>query len=189
MMRNYMNLFFVAVTTILLAASCNTTPNTQRTVNPETAQLTRTVAAEAKAIQVKFEGKTITLNTEDIVGTAQAMSAEDQDAQKLMAVGNSLMAAEKEAQVLDVNFTMSEEPVENGMFIFGIQTDEAKDLTIEMLDEEGFTTVANNQFQVTQGNNYKALNVQSLDNGSYNFRLKDAQGKELNRKVMIAGQE
>lgn len=188
MMRNYMNLFFVAVATILLAASCNTTPETTAP-DAENAQLTRTVASEAKAIQVEFEGKTITLNTEDIVGNAQAMSAEDQDAQKLMAVNNSLMAAEKTAQVLDVNFTMSEEPVENGMFIFGIETEEAKDLTLEMLDEEGFNTVANNQFQVNQGNNYKALNVQSLDNGTYNFRLKDSQGKELNRKVMIAGQE
>jgi hypothetical protein len=75
------------------------------------------------------------------------------------------------------------------MFIFGIQSENEKDLTIEMLDEEGFAMVANNQFKVTEGNNYKALNVQSLDNGSYNFRLKDDQGKELNRKVMIAGQE
>lgn len=188
-MRNYMNLFLAATATILLTVSCNTTPENKKTVNPETAQLTRTVASDAKAIQVEFEGKTITLNTEDIVGTAQAMSAEDQDAQKLMAVNNSLMGAEKEAQTLEVNFTMSEEPVENGMFIFGIEAEEAKDLTIEMLDEEGFTTVANNQFQITQGNNYKALNVQSLDNGTYNFRLKDNQGKELNRKVIIAGQE
>lgn len=189
MMRNYMNLFFAAAATILLAASCNTTTPETKTVDPKDAQLTRTVAVEAKAIQVEFEGKTITLNTEDIVGTAQAMSAEDQDAQKLMAVGSSLMAAEKEAQILDVNFTMSDDPVQNGMFIFGIETEEAKDLTIEMLDEEGFTTVANNQFQVNQGNNYKALNVQSLDNGTYNFRLKDAQGKELNRTVKVAGQE
>jgi hypothetical protein len=189
MMRNYMNLFFVAVATILLAASCDTTPETSQNVNPENAQLTRTVASEAKAIQVEFEGKTITLNTEDIVGTAQAMNAADADAAKLAAVNNSLMAAEKEAQALDVTFTMSEEPVENGMFIFGIQSENEKDLTIEMLDEEGFAMVANNQFKVTEGNNYKALNVQSLDNGSYNFRLKDDQGKELNRKVMIAGQE
>ncbi len=189
MMRNYMNLFFVAAATILLAASCNNSPETSKTVTPENAQLTRTVAAEAKAIQVEFEGKTITLNTEDIVGKAQAMSAEDQDAAKLQALNGAFMGAEKEAQILDVNFTMSEEPVENGMFIFGIETQEAKDLVIEMLDEEGFAMVANNEFKVTEGNNYKALNVQSLDNGSYNFRLKDGSGKELNRTVMIAGQE
>lgn len=189
MMRKYMNLFFAATATLLLAASCDTAPQTQKTVDLESAKLTRTVASEAKAIQVEFEGKTITLNTEDIVGTAQAMSAADQDAQKLMAVSSSLAAAEKEAQILDVNFVMSDEPVENGMFIFGIETEEAKELTMEVLDEEGFSTVANNQFQVNQGNNYKALNVQSLDNGSYNFRLTDKQGRELNRTVMVAGQE
>ena len=99
------------------------------------------------------------------------------------------MSAEKEAQLLDVNFTMSDEPVENGVFIFGIETENAKDLTVEMFDEEGFGMVANNKFDINEGSNYKALNVNSMESGDYIFRLKDDQGRELERSVTIDHKE
>lgn len=191
-MKNYANIFFLGLLTILLAASCggNEQASMQATeLDSATANVTRAGKAEAETMQINFEGQMITLETSDIVATAQAMNAEDADAEAIMNINSALMGADKEAQLLDVNFTMSDEPVENGMFIFGIQTEDAKSLQIEMHDEEGFSTVANNQFDITEGNNYKALNVKSLPNGSYSFRLKDDYGKELNRTVVINSAE
>jgi hypothetical protein len=151
--------------------------------------LTRAGNAQEEGLQVNFEGQMITLETGDIVAITQAMNADNADAQDVMNINATLMGTEKEAQLLDVNFTMSDEPVENGMFIFGIETEDAKSLKIEMYDEEGYAMVANNKFDITEGNNYKALNVNSLDNGSYTFRLKDDAGKELNRTVTVKAAE
>lgn len=134
----------------------------------------------------KFQGKEISINTEDIIAIKKAViSAEDEDAADVLNLNESFLRAKKEAQELDITFNMSDEPVTNGVFIFGIETQEAKDLTLELYDEEGFGLVANNQFNVLSGSNYKALNVKELDAGEYNFRLLDAQGKELNRSIKI----
>lgn len=184
-MRNYSNLFILGVLVILFTASCSSdTPNTITIDNPS-----NTRAGNAESMQVNFNGKMVTISTTDIVGTAQQLNAEDADAQAIMSLNQSLMGAEKEAQLLDVNFTMSDEPVENGMFVFGIETADAKNLTLEMFDEEGYSMVANNKFEITEGNNYKALNVKSLENGTYNFRLKDDSGKELTKQVKVAAAE
>lgn len=115
----------------------------------------------------------------------QQLSIEDADAAAVMSINNALMSAEKEAQQLDVKFLMSEEPIETGAFIFGIESTDAKNLTLEMFDEEGYAMVAHNKFDIKSGNNYKALNVESMKDGNYIFRLKDAVGKELVRTVNI----
>jgi hypothetical protein len=127
----------------------------------------------------------ISLEAMEMVAMNQ-MNAEDADAQAVMSINQALMGAEKEAQLLDVNFSMSDEPVENGMFIFSIESPDTKNLTLEMFDEEGYEMAANNKFDVNEGNNYKALNVNSMDNGAYLFRLKDDSGKELVRTVSIS---
>ena len=139
-------------------------------------------------MQVKFQGQMITIEAADVINMKAMTAEESEDAQAVAGIHESLMSTEKEAQLLDVNFTMSDEPVENGMFIFGIETKNAKDLTLEMFDEEGYEMVANNKFNITEGNNYKALNVNSLENGTYSFRLKDDAGKELTREVTIAAE-
>jgi hypothetical protein len=186
-MKNYTNIFFLGLLTILFAASCSsdqpTPPPTE--LDSSSVNVTRAGKAEAESLQVNFEGQMITLETGDIVANAQGRNAEDEDAQAVMDINSAFLSADKEAQLLDVNFTMSDEPVENGMFIFGIQTKDAKSLQIEMYDEEGYAMVANNKFDITEGNNYKALNVNSLNDGSYTFRLKDDTGKELNRTVKV----
>jgi hypothetical protein len=187
-MKNYTNIFFLGLLTILFAASCSN--DAQPTMQPTeldsgSVNLTRAGNAQEEVLQVNFEGQMITLETGDIVASAQAMNADDADAQYISNLNAAFMSAEKEAQLLDVEFTMSDEPVENGMFIFGIETKDAKSLKIEMYDEEGYAMVANNNFDITEGNNYKALNVNSLDDGAYTFRLKDDTGKELDRSVTI----
>lgn len=186
-MKNYMNLFLLAVATILIAASCTNDSTTEtNTVNAADANVTRTASVEEKTMTVEFMGKKITLRAEDIIQVAQEAGAAEADADLVTNLNSAFMGAEKSAQTLDVTFTAADEPVDNGMFIFGIQTEDEKDLTMEVFDEEGFAMVANNQFTVNGGNNYKALNVNTLENGTYNFRLKDVNGNELNRQVKVA---
>jgi hypothetical protein len=181
-MKKYTSLFMLGLFVLLFTVSCSDQTKTAK-LNIDT-EATR--AGQAESMQVNFQGKMVTIEAGDMIDAAQSMNADDADAQNVMNINTALMGAEKEAQLLDVNFTMADEPVENGMFIFGIETKDAKNLTLEMHDEEGFAMVANNKFNVTEGNNYKALNVNSLDAGSYNFRLKDDSGKELNRVVTVA---
>jgi len=115
--------------------------------------------------------------------------AESEDAMVAMQINQSLMTAQKETQVLDVNFSMSEEAVANGMFVFSIESPDTKELILELYDEEGYNLAANNSFGVNEGNNYKALNVSSLEDGEYLFRLKDNEGRELARTVNIEAAE
>jgi len=181
-MRKYTSLFILGLSILLFTVSCSDQTNTADVaINKD---ITR--AAQGHSTQVNFQGQMVTLEARDMIGAAKAMDAESADAKDVMGINVALMGTEKEAQLLDVEFTMSDEPVENGMFIFGIETEDAKDLTLEMYDEEGFAMVANNKFEVTEGNNYKALNVESLGAGSYNFRLKDDAGKELNKVVTVS---
>ncbi|CAA6799061.1 MAG: Unknown protein [uncultured Aureispira sp.] len=190
-MKSYTNIFFLGLLTILFAASCsnNDQPTVESTdLEGSAINLTR-AGAQEEVLQVNFEGQMITLETADIVASAQKMNSADADAQDVSNLNAAFMSAEKEAQLLDVTFIMSDEPVENGMFIFGIEAKEAKSLKIEMFDEEGYAMVANNQFDITEGNNYKALNVNSLADGAYTFRLKDDAGKELDRTVTVKSAE
>lgn len=187
-MKNMSKLIaFVAIA--LLAVSCGSnTENTQASVlDNQTIDLDshRGSKAQHQAIdRFSLADVKIDLTAMETVAMQQ-MNAEDADAAAIMSINQSLMSAEKEAQLLDVKFSMSDEPVENGVFIFGIESADAKNLTLEMFDEEGFEMAANNKFDITEGNNYKALNVKAMEAGSYLFRLKDDSGKELVRTVSI----
>lgn len=188
-MKKFAHVFMLGLAVVLITASCgNETKNTSFEIkDPSGVRAGALVETnQEKALQLNFQGQMISINTDEIISLAEKGSAESQDAIDVMNINQSLMGAEKESQLLDVNFTMADEPVENGMFIFGIQTEDSKNLTLEVYDEEGFGMVANNKFEINEGNNYKALNVQTLDNGSYNFRLKDESGRELNRTIEVA---
>lgn len=103
---------------------------------------------------------------------------------------NALIAAESPASQLDVKFYVSEEPVDNGRLIFTLETPKSQELTLTMYDEEDFAVVASNTVQLLEGNNYKALNVTSLEPGEYIFKLEDENtSKELVRRIVIAEQE
>jgi len=184
-MKNYLNLLILGLLVIVFTTSCEETQTGIAMDSSVDVTDITTRKGQATDMQVTFQGKTITIEATDFI-TMEQLSAEDADAQAVMNINQALMGAEKEAQLLDVNFTMSDEPVANGMFIFGIETENAKNLTLEMFDEEGYAMVANNKFDVNEGNNYKALNVNTMENGTYTFRLKDEAGKELNREVTVA---
>lgn len=116
------------------------------------------------------------------------VSANVEATELVTSIFNALIAAESDANQLEVEFSMSEEPIDNGSFIFGLNSPTEQELTLMMYDEEGFNVVANNKLMVTEGNNYRALKVKDLEPGSYIFKLQnEAVGKELIRRVEIAG--
>ncbi|MBL4649339.1 MAG: hypothetical protein JKY03_06365 [Aureispira sp.] len=188
-MKQFTNAFLFGLAIIIMVTSCGPDASKKKELTIKDPTQVRAggdvSAANASTMNLNFGGQVISIKMEDIINISEKMSAEDQDAMDVMSLNQKLMGAEKEAQLLDVNFTMSDDPIDNGMFIFGIKTEDAKKLTLEMHDEEGFTLVANNVFAVNEGQNYKAINVSSLDKGMYNFRIKDAAGRELNRQVNI----
>jgi|GEM_PF-1317935 len=189
-MKKFAHIFILGLAIILTTVSCGDNAENTETAefsidNPTQVRAGALVETADNALNVDFNGQAITINTEDIIAVAQKMNAEGQDAIDVMNINQSLMGAEKEAQLLDVKFVTSDKPVENGMFIFGMESESAKELTLEMFDEEGFAMVANNQFDINAGNNFKALNVTNLEDGTYSFRLKDDAGRELNREVEI----
>jgi len=189
-MKQFTNAFLFGLTILIMVTSCGPDANNKKediTIkDPSKVRAGGEVGnVTASAMNLTFGGQVISIKMGDIINISEKMSAEDQDAMNVMSLNQKLMATEKEAQLLDLNFSMSDEPIDNGMFVFGIQTEYAKKLTLEMHDEEGFTLVANNIFTVNEGQNYKAINVSSLDEGLYNFRIKDDAGRELNRQVNI----
>lgn len=51
-------------------------------------------------------------------------------------IHKKLIEAENEAELLNVKFSMSNEPVENGLFVFGIESPDSKKLIIEMMKKD-----------------------------------------------------
>jgi len=188
-MKNISTLFALVIV-VLFAVSCdNTTPNEKAAVaaSPDKIDLKahRGLKGSYQAVD-RFSLADIDVSIDAMESVAmKQMDQQNVDAQDVMALNSAFMAAEKEAQLLEVRFSMSDEPVDNGMFVFSIESPEGKSLTLEMYDEEGYEKVANNEFDVTEGNNYKALNVDSMEDGDYLFRLKDDEGRELVRTVNI----
>lgn len=185
-MTNMKNLFLGALVVLVGFASCgDTAPKEDTTIDG--AELVLTDRGAYKTVDrfalEDIAGK-VDITTLEAV-KMNALDASDDDAAILANMRQNMLGAEKEAQLLEVEFSMSDEPVEEGVFVFAIESEDAKHLTMEMYDEEGFEMAANNEFDINSGNNYKALNVNSLESGAYMFRLKDAEGKELVRKVSI----
>jgi hypothetical protein len=132
----------------------------------------------------KFEGN-LPQDLGIIVKSAEINQAYE-DAEFIKSIFNRLQGAENEAQLLDVAFSMSDEPVEDGIFVFSIDSEDEKDLTFQMYDEEGFDMVAYNKLAINNGKNYRALNLNDFEDGTYIFKLSDNSGKELVRRVEVA---
>lgn len=96
----------------------------------------------------------------------------------------TLMAAEKVAQILNIELVAQDE-VNDDVFVFSLKSEEQKKLTMKMFDEEGYELAANRVLQVQDGNNYNALNVKSLEDGTYKFQLTDESGAEKTQTVTI----
>lgn len=108
----------------------------------------------------------------------------DDDAQVSQTIYTSLMAAEKVAQLLNIEMIAQDE-VNDDVFVFSLKSEEQKQLTLKMFDEEGYELAAHRELSVEDGENYRALNVQSLEDGNYTFQLTDENGAELKKTVTV----
>ncbi len=106
------------------------------------------------------------------------------DQQVIQTIYTSLMAAEKVAKVLDIEMIAQDE-VNDDVFVFSLKSEAQKELTMKMFDEEGYELAAHRVLSIENGNNYRALNVNALEDGTYMFKLTDENGAELNKKVTI----
>lgn len=137
---------------------------------------------------VTFKGQKVDIATADIVQVKAKANAEQEDAQFVKNMFSNLMAAENKAAQLDVQLTLSESDVKDGMFVFALESADSKALTFELYDEEGFEMAGANEMELNSGKNYKAINVKDLASGAYVMRLKDAEGKELVQKFQVSNQ-
>jgi hypothetical protein len=180
---NFIKLFLLSLC-LLFTACATPTQETSLAFNETSSDVHRGADAQHSIQRFSLADVQIDLSKiETIQLTENAM--ENEDAVTIYAINSALLGAEKETQLLDVKFSMSDEPVENGSFIFGIETPIDNQLELQMLDEEGYLMVANNSFTINKGENYKALDVKSLANGHYVFRLIDKNGFELTKTVTI----
>lgn len=109
---------------------------------------------------------------------------EGDDQQVVATIYTTLMAAEKVAKVLDIEL-VAEDEVNDDVFVFSLKSEEQKSLTMKLFDEEGYETAAHRVLRVEDGNNYNALNVKSLEDGTYKFQLTDAKGDQKTTTVTI----
>ena len=123
---------------------------------------------------------------EQIMLNARAASAsEGADEEFIQKIFSNLIAAENKTALTTVNMKVAEEEIENDLFIFSLESEFEQKLTFEMYDEEGFQMAANNTLGLSQGNNYKAINVATIENGNYIVRVKNDEGHELVQKIAI----
>jgi hypothetical protein len=106
------------------------------------------------------------------------------DKEVITTIFTTLMAAEKIAGTLNIEMVMSDE-VDGDVFVFALKSEEQKDLTMKMFDEEGYETAAHRVLSLDKGNNYNALNVSSLADGTYIFEIQDAEGNSKTQKVNV----
>jgi len=138
------------------------------------------------AVMMTFGSKMMATpaHEDKMVAVVLLMDDGENDEQVVATIYTSLMAAEKVAKVLNVEL-VAEDEVNDDVFIFSLKSEEQKKLTMKMFDEEGYEMAANRMLQVEGGNNYNALNVQSLDDGTYQFQLTDENGAEKTTTVTI----
>ncbi|WMX14658.1 MULTISPECIES: hypothetical protein [unclassified Aureispira] len=116
---------------------------------------------------------------------AVVLMMDDGDDQQIVAtIYTSLMAAEKVAKVLDIEM-IAEDEVNDDVFVFSLKSEEQRKLTMKLFDEEGYKTAAHRVLQVEDGNNYNALNVQSLEDGTYKFVIEDETGASKTKTIVI----
>lgn len=123
-----------------------------------------------------------------MVAVILLMEDGEDDQQVIQTIYTSLMSAEKVAQVLNIEMIAQDE-VNDDVFVFSLKSEEQKELTMKMFDEEGYELAAHRVLKVEDGENYRALNVNSLEDGTYTFQLTDENGAELNKKVTVKKKE
>ncbi|WP_052595082.1 tetratricopeptide repeat protein [Aureispira sp. CCB-QB1] len=171
---------------IIVLARIEETKRLLNNLNPSkkdnsTIQSNRTTI-QNKLIIVPFMGKKIEIGEEDII----CSSTPQQKAETLESlINNKANIQKKEIPLFNIIFEMSHDPIENGRFVFSVETKTAKILTLIIFNQKDNTIVRLCNFQITEGYNYKVMNVNDLENGIYTFKLLDDDNQELNRELNI----
>ena len=140
----------------------------------------------ALALVMTFNASTFAAPTQEDKMVAVVLLMDNEDDKEVVAtIYTTLMAAEKVAKLMDVEMIASDDPVQDDVFVFALKSEEQKDLTMKMFDEEGYETAAHRVLEVTEGSNYRALNVENLEDGSYIFEVTDATGAAIRKSVEI----
>lgn len=79
---------------------------------------------------------------------------------------------------LRIDAELPQRQVEN-IFAFGLQAQSSKKLLLEMYDQRNLQQVAHNYIRVAAGPNYRALDLSTLQDGNYWFRLSDGEQEML----------
>jgi len=133
----------------------------------------------------------MTMPDDMAANTIEASSEGLDESTVVMGIFSSLLNTESTGNMLDIQFSMSEKPVEDGLFVFALKAPEdggTQSLDFQMYNEKSFAMVANNSLEVTPGNNYKVLNVKDIEDGIYIFKLSSSDNRELLRRITIGEQ-
>lgn len=109
---------------------------------------------------------------------------DDDDEATVTAIFTTLQNAEKIASMLKVELSASKDPITDNTFLFNLKSEGEKDLVMKILDEEG-KEVGENEVITTTGSNYKHLNVEKLEDGTYKVRFTDNKGAEYEHEIVI----
>lgn len=116
---------------------------------------------------------------------AVILLAEDDDKTTVTTIFTTLMAAEKVSKLMGIEMTASDDPIADDVYVFALKSQEQKQLTLKMFDEEGYQLAAHRVMQIEEGNTYRSMNMESLEDGTYKFQLIDEEGNEMERNVTI----
>lgn len=119
-----------------------------------------------------------------MVAVVLIMDNGDEDKKVVTTIFTTLMAAEKVAQLMDIEVKASEDVTE-GMLFFALKSEEQRQMTLKLFSEEGYQEAAHRELEIYEGNTYRALNVENLEDGSYIFQITDNEGNEHKQKVTI----
>lgn len=131
-------------------------------------------AVQSSANPIKKKGTVIVLVTQ---------LDEDDDANVLRQIYNTLVDAKQIAEELNVEILTDNESVEDA-FVFGVQSIKSDELITQILDDQG-APVGLNQMTIVQGKNFRSLDVSQLVDGDYSLVLKNKDGKEKTKKFTI----
>lgn len=104
----------------------------------------------------------------------QAAANAQDDARFIASIFNAFMVAENQANALNIEFSMTPEPIEGGIMLFAINSETERTLTFQMFRESDFELVASNTLTLLKGTNYKAINLKDFEGGVYLIKIIDS---------------
>lgn len=130
-----------------------------------------------------FKGKPIELPKNNIYELVNIPTG-DEDLDFTQSIYKNLVLAEKETS-LAVSVLFSQDTIQDGIMVFSLECEQHRELSMEIFDEEGFQYAGKNTLYAHRGNNYYGLNLTSLDDGNYIFRLSDNQDGDYARQIVV----